>query len=518
MSSSMAQPFPIASVPRSILRRNLLGDYAITGACVGVILLLVMWRSKSATHWFLLPVAACGVLSGVDVVRWLRGRLDLFDPKTLIGCLAFHGFFLAPLLHVLWDMFGVGDLVLFGDMRPWLGLMSGLNALGLLVYRLAQRWTFGATKPSLTRWRTNRKRFYPLFALALALSAVGLAAFLWQLQGVSGLIQAYEENQVAFAGKGWLLVFAWPFAVLSFIVLVFVLTDRQKRQRRHLTFGMLLLSAAGIGHFMLLGWYGSRVATVSALFWMAGILHYRFRKLPSAMMAVGVVSLLAFAYFYGFYKERGRPGFEVLRAPAMWLNPAGYQRDLKYLLLDDLARVDSNALILHNLLKDPEGYNYRWGQTYLGAFSILVPRYFWSDRPYFRVDAGTEALWGRSAPNNSNRLYGLGGEALLNFGPWGVLPVFLLYGAVLGWYRRKLESWEPQDARTFLAPFFTSMFVEALVCDSDVLVFFAATQAALICFFVYAASDRIPSRENRSPGFAKETVSGASISPSGTNA
>lgn len=506
-----------ASLRPALVHRRPPGDYAIAAAFVGVICLLSIWRSKTATHWFLMPVAVCGVLTGVDVVRWLRGRLDLFDPQTLIACLAFHGFFLAPLLHVLWDMFGVGDLVLFGDTRPWLGLMSCLNAAGLGVYRLTQKWSFGVTKPSSTIWRINRTRSYPLFTLALALSAFGLATFLWQLQGVSGLIEAYEENQVAFVGKGWLLVFAWPFAVLSFIVLVFVLTDHRKQLRRHLTSGMLLLSAAGIGHFLLLGWYGSRVATVSALFWMAGILHYRFRKLPSPMMAVGVIALLGFAYFYGFYKERGRPGLEVLRAPAMWLNPAGYQRDLKYLVLDDLARVDSNALILHNLIKDPKGYQYRWGQTYLGALTILIPRYFWTDRPYFRVDAGTEALWGRSAPSNSNRLYGLGGEALLNFGPFGVVPIFGLYGALLGWYRRKLESWDAQDARMFLVPFFTSMFVEALVCDSDVLVFFAATQGALICFFVFAASDGFVPGRSADGRIGEKLARRATVWESGTN-
>lgn len=506
----------IASLRPALVGRSPLEDYAIAAALVGFICLLLIWRSKAAMHWSLVPVAVCGVLTGVDVVRWLRGRLDLFDPQTLIACLAFHGFFVAPLLHVLWDMFGVGDLVLFGDTRPWLGLMSCLNAAGLLVYRLTQKWSFGATRPSSTLWRINRNRSYPLFTLALALSAVGLSTFLWQLQGVSGLIEAYEDNQVAFVGKGWLLVFTWPFAVLSFIVLVFVLTDREKKVRRHLASGMLLLSAAGIGHFLLLGWYGSRVATVSALFWMAGIVHYRFRKLPAAMMAVGVIALLGFAYFYGFYKERGRIGLEVLRAPAMWLNPAGYQRDLKYLLLDDLARVDSNALILHNLIRDPKGYQYRWGQTYLGALTILIPRYFWADRPYFRVDAGTEALWGRSAQTNSNRLYGLGGEALLNFGPFAVVPIFALYGAMLGWYRRKLESWDGQDARLLLAPFFTSMLVEALVCDSDVLVFFAATQGALICFFVFAASDGVVLRRSADAIMGDKVTRRAAVLRSGT--
>jgi hypothetical protein len=100
----------------------------------------------------------------------------------------------------------------------------------------------------------------------------------------------------------------------------------------------------------------------------------------------------------------------------------------------------------------------------------------------------------KSAQNLSSRLYGLRGEALLNFGPFGVAPIFGIYGALLGYYRRKLQGWHRLDARMLLAPFFTLMFVEALLCDSDVLVFFAATQGALISFFVFAASDALPPR------------------------
>ena len=479
------------------LRRSPRGDYAITAAAVGILALLFMSRSKPIIHWFVLPLIACGILAGVDIVQWLRARLDLFDPKTIIACLAFYGFFLAPLLHVFWNTFGVGDLALFGDWRTWLGAMACLNGLGLLAYRLAHNWAIRATKPPQTVWEINRKRFYPLFAIALACSVIGVSAFLWQLQGISGLIEAYEDNQVALVGKGWLLVLAWPLAVLSFIILVFTLTDHQRRARRTLTVGMLLLSAVGIGHFLILGWYGSRAATISALFWMAGLLHYRFRKFPPVMMAIGVISLIGFAYFYGFYKERGRGGFEVLRTPAMWLRPSGYQRDFKYLLLGDLARADSNALILHNLVKDPGDYQYRWGFTYAAALFILIPRYFWPDRPYYRVEAGSEALWGKTAQDTSTRLYGLSGEALLNFGPIGVAIIFGVYGAMLGWYRRNLSLWHRLDARMLLAPFFTSLFVEALLCDSDVLVFFVATQGALISVAVFAASDAIASRRKR---------------------
>jgi hypothetical protein len=468
---------------------------------VSVLALLFGSHSKSCVHWFLLPAIACGILAGVDIVRWLRGELDLFDPRTAVACLAFYGFFLAPLLHVLWNTFGEGDLALYGDWRTWLGAMACLNASGLLVYRVAQNWAFKATQPSRVAWQIDHKKFYPIFAVALASSAAGLTTFLWQLHGISGLIEAFEENQEAFVGKGWLLVFAWPLAVLSFIIMAFILADRQRNARGHLAAGMLLLSVAGIGHFVVLGWYGSRAATVAALFWMAGILHYRFRKFPPTMMAVGVTLLIGFAYFYGFYKERGRRGLEVLRAPAMWLQPNGYERDFKYLLLGDLARADSNALILHNLVKEPGDYRYRWGLTYAGALSILIPRYFWADRPYFRVDAGGEALWGKSAQQVSSRLYGLSGEALLNFGLWGVAPMFALYGGLLGWYRRKLKSWAPLDARMFLAPFFTLLFVLGFICDSDTIVFLGVTEGALICVCFCAASRSLSVRVSRTRTF-----------------
>lgn len=467
---------------------HLQGEYALTAICVAVVTFIFVLWNRSVVHWFLIPLMACGILSGVDIVRYCRGQLDLFDPKTIISCLAFYGFFIAPLLNVAWDSYGVGDLILWGDWRPWLGAMSGLNAAGLVAYRLASNWAFAKTRDSATQWEIDSKKFYPAFAFALCSSIAGATMFIWQFNGIPGIIEAYENNQEAFIGKGWLLVFAWPLAVISFIIMIFTLADRRRKQRNLLTTAMILVSVTGIGHFLLLGWYGSRSSTIWALFWMAGIIHYRFRKLPSKAMAFGVIFLIAFMYFYGFYKEGKRASLQVLRSPSMWFEPAGYQRDFKYLLLGDLARADSNASILHNLVMDPSDYDYRWGLTYAAAFTILIPRNFWPDRPEVRVDAGTEALWGKGNSVRSSRLYGLGGEALLNFGPWGVAPIFAIYGVILGWYRRKLNSWDRLDARMFLAPFLTSIIVRALVYDSDNLVFAAVVEGTLVMTAIFAAS------------------------------
>jgi hypothetical protein len=473
-------------------RQDLRGDYSIAAVTVIVLTSVFVFWNRAVIHWFIIPVMVCGIVTGVDVVRWLRGRLDLFDPKTIIACVAFYLFFISPLLHVAWDSFGAGyDLILFGDWRPWLAAMALLNAAALIVYRIVQNWSYAKTKPSTTRWEISLKKFYPAFAIALTCSVAAVITFLWQLGGIAGLLDAYESNPDAFVGKGWLLVFAWPLAVLSFIVIVFMWTDPRKEDRRHLAVGMMLLSLAGIGHFLLLGWFGSRGTTIWAIFWMAGIVHFRFRKISAPLTAVGAIFLIGFMYFYGFYKEQKRASLEILRSPAMWLQPKGYERDIKYLLLGDLARSDSDAYILHNLVKDPEDYNYRWGLTYAGGFSILIPKYLWPDRPDFKIEAGTEAQFGKTTSWRSLRTYGLGGEAMLNFGPWGVVPAFGLFGAAVGWYRRKLKSWAQPDTRMLLAPFFCILSAIVLVGDSDNLVYATLTQGVLIAAALFASSDHI---------------------------
>jgi hypothetical protein len=80
---------------------------------------------------------------------------------------------------------------------------------------------------------------------------------------------------------------------------------------------------------------------------------------------------------------------------------------------------------------------------------------------------------------------------MLNFGPLGVVPLFAVFGGVLGWYRRKLKSWSPSDSRMFLAPFFSILFATAFTSDSDNLVFAALTEGAVVVVAIFAASKRL---------------------------
>ncbi len=190
--------------------------------------------------------------------------------------------------------------------------------------------------------------------------------------------------------------------------------------------------------------------------------------------------LVAFMYFYGFYKERGGgEAIEMVLTPGAWMEAPGYLRDYKTLLLLDLARADVNACLLNNLVEFPKAYEYRWGLTYVGAVTTVIPKNLWPNRPEFKKDAGTDALYGKTIPWESRRVYGLSGEAMLNFGPWGVAPVWGFFGLVMGWYRRKLVTWEKDDVRMLLAPFLTLLFVVRLIGDSDNLVFTAVSEGGV---------------------------------------
>jgi len=498
-TAGKVEGFPALSSVRARQKPYGRGDYALSFVCVSAIALIFLSLNVSVAHWFLIPLIACGVLSGVDVIRCIRGRLDLFDPKAVIGCLAFYGCFVTPILHVVWDRYGVNnDLLLGGDWRTWLGAMAVLNAACLLLYRTAHNYVFNWTRRPTVSWKIDNKKFHFFFSLALVCSVSGVYAFFSELNGIPGMVKSFEQDLQAYTGKGWLLVFAWPLAVLCFIVLIHMWTDHKHSVRRPASIGILLVCAFGITQFILMGWYGSRGATIWAIFWMAGIIHYRVDRLSRKVFVAGLIALIAFMYFYGFYKEQGRLGFSVAEDPRTWLQPAGYQRDIKLLLLNDFARADVNAYMLYSMTRFPDDYDYRWGLTYAGAFTFLVPRSLWPNRPNYKTDAGTEATWGKSSISESSRVYGLTGEALLNFGPWGVLPLYALYGACLGWYRRKLTAWSASDARRFMAPLITIVFATAFTADSDNVLFLFVVDGSLITAAFLASVKRMPRMQQSS--------------------
>ncbi len=96
--------------------------------------------------------------------------------------------------------------------------------------------------------------------------------------------------------------------------------------------------------------------------------------------------------------------------------------DIYYLLLGDFARTDVQARIVNEIITRKNGYQLRYGRTYLEAWSKLVPSAFWKVKQGTLIKrVGNPRHLLSLTPDRgsydpvhwfSTRIYGLGGEAM----------------------------------------------------------------------------------------------------------
>ncbi|MBV8554524.1 MAG: hypothetical protein JO116_03095, partial [Planctomycetaceae bacterium] len=432
--------------------------------------------SDRVAHWFVIPVVMCGVLIGIDGIDWLRGRRDIIDPAGIIGLLGIHIFFLAPLLQVAWD-YSLLYVMPPDDWREWLGLMALLNVLGLVVYLFSREWLAAqlAARRPRTVWRIDRERFALVVGLALPASAL-LQGFVYaSYGGLSGYIDAFERDlqsdATSFQGMGWVFMISEAFPILAMMAFAVLVWGRGRRPSL-LAIGLVLLAFLAL-KIVFGGLRGSRSSTVWALFWAVGIIHLRVRPIPRMLVGIGLVFLLAFIYAYGFYKNYGRDALDALNAEARSeMTARSSNRTLEATILSDLGRADIQAYLLFRLTGPAGGdYSYAWGKTYATALALLIPRAVWPEvRRDDIVQQGTEALYGRTTyalqSMRASQVYGLAGEAMLNFGPAAAPVSYLVLGALVALVGHWFHAWDPGDSRRMLLPFLVNFVFVVLVSDS----------------------------------------------------
>jgi hypothetical protein len=466
-------------------------------------------------HWFVIPVLLCGVLIGSDAVEFFRGRLNVFDPVGILGLLGLHFFFLAPLLHVQWD-YWMAYVISPPDWRDWLGGMACLNVLGLLAYRVSRNTVLRHRQKQSTQtvWRLDRQRFFIIVSLALLITG-GLQIWVYaQYGGVLGYVRSYTERFTSgpvFRGMGWIFMISESFPILA--MMLFTVCAKRKRFSKSWAILALALFAFFILKMLFGGLRGSRSNTIWGLFWAVGIVHFWMRPIAKKFIFVGCILLVLFMYLYGFYKGAGLDAlraFESAEARAELTLETG--RSLEVAVLADLGRSDVQAFLLHRLSTPGSDYEYAWGRTYLGAAAILIPRAVWPNRPPDKVKEGTEVQYGMGSyiPGIwvSSRVYGLAGEATLNFGPIAVPFAYLILGFIVGRVSHFVTALEPADSRLILLPFLVNLCFVILVSDSDNVLFFLIKNGA-VPFAVLALSSAklVLKNQTRRPRHAKSPAS-----------
>jgi hypothetical protein len=317
--------------------------------------------------------------------------------------------------------------------------------------------------------------------------------------GISGIIAWHTYDLERPVGAGTFRSLGTAFVVITLVYLSWRRVKAGKKTASLFAATTLLTVSAGL-QFLFSGLEGSRSAVLFMVFWVAGIIHYFWRPFKVRQLMFGLPFLLGFMYVYNFYDVLGSEAISMLAQgrPLSGLEQAS-GRDDRVLYIEDLSRTSTQSYQLYRLSVSDE-YELRQGKTYIDSFAHYVPTWIWREKP---VDpekriAGTDLLFGSGVyepgnrtKQNSLRVYGLLGEALLNFGVLLAPLPFAIWGFLMGAYRRCLSSWLSTDARLFLAPYLTLSLIFAVFSDLDNFVASLLFRAAAVILMLGLASSRI---------------------------
>lgn len=396
-------------------------------------------------HWFILPVSTAGALVGVEAISWLRRRVDLLDPQAMLSLLGVHLFYVAPVLHVVldhWPRF----LLPVADWPTALGVMGLVNTAGLCLYRgtLAVAAGIPDQVPSHRRvdgWpaATNRLRPDVLYVCGLLAALLGILAFgmlVLILGGPGQLLTAYTLDRAALENLGWLLILAESFPLICFALTMV----RWRETLRHRPW-LIFLAVVGFAavQFLVGGLRGSRSNTLWPIVLGLVLIHLLVRQISGRVFVVAALSTGLFLYSYGLYKGAGTDVLRVVDGKESIAEiSAQTGRDLPTLLLGDLSRADVQALVLDRHRQGAGELGL--GTSYLNAMMMPVPSAVLPHRPPDKVELGTDLTTGAGmyeSGRRSSRIYGLAGEAVLNFGLMGAILSFLLLGVFTRWCRQR---------------------------------------------------------------------------------
>lgn len=436
--------------------------------------------SHNILHWFIFPLLLCGFLAFEEFFRWNNKQINVFAPSSLVSIAAIPFFFINPLLHVSWDSW-MQYIIPPPDWRPWLGGMAILNAGGIVVYKVSRNWfekIFSGNRKKII-WVINEKRLQINLFFGMCVSFALQVSIFVRFGGIRGYISAFEGNAGGFSGMGVLFVFSESFPILLAISTILKLKKTSARTNEFVLFA-LIIGFLGL-QFLFGGLRGSRGNILYSAFWIIGIIHIYLKPISNKKILGFIMAAFMFAYFYGFYKSIGSNWKSVLSegGTRAGLNALEEEsgRTFRGTILGDFGRSDVQSYLLYRTYEYPGEYRYAFGLTYIEDLGLLVPGWLWPNRPIGKTLWGTDILrgfgaWSPKPGDFASNAYGLGGEAILNFGPISVPFIYLLLGIAVARISVFAQSVKYSLLNMIFYPLLLEICVWSLLWDFGNLVYF----------------------------------------------
>lgn len=444
-------------------------------------------------HWSLIPLTLCGSLAGADLIAWIRGEIDTFDLKVPVAGVLYLNCSLAPLLNMGYGIYS--REVYTRDWPLFFGYMACFNLAGIFSLKLAEIMSFRLIKPVKSIWSIDSSKMtmilLPVLGISLLASLV-VRIFFGGLIKQFGSLVGVSSGAVEYLGHAsWLIMLGDPAPTLIMMAIIHFVSRGLRNSRPSVFLVWFVLIAMAAFQFFWVGLRGSRSAIMWGVIAVTAMIHFRWRPFRIRTILLGMFVIFIFIHLYDYRKKLGPRGWAAFYS-AKAREELSYEKGgtLLNTLLGDLAKADIQAFLLYGLMENVPDYKYLYGRTYVMSALTFVPRGIWKNKPKSpKLVAGTQ-LQGYSSTVTSSRVYGLAGEAMLNFGYYAIVPAFFIYGWVLGWIRKKIASMDPFDSRFFLVPLLLVVCQISITGDTDNWVFGVVKMGVLPFIVVFFGSVR----------------------------
>ncbi len=473
-------------------------DACLAGSVSVLIAFFALLVSPQTRHWFIVPCLLAATLTGRDVVAWLRGKMDVFDPKAAVSALMYNGFFIAPLLFIAYG--GVNERT-YWDLtwrldsqmawREWIGYFSCYGLFLIPIYYAGERLgCAGKSRWARTKTWSMPKGMSLFLGFMLAVSVLAWCVYYFRMGGVQGIDEVRYKVSSKRLGTGPLLVLAGsaPFILALGIV---VLRGSWRKSKGGGLPAMMVILVVVVIQLVMLGALGQRSKLVFAGISGVALIHYFWRPFRRKELLIAMIPAFFLLQAYSLYKDYGA---EVLnrfgKAPVAKSYELGLRRSLPGMLVGDLARTSRQTALFHVALTEPGAYDLALGRTYVYGVIGPIPHWIWP-RGYRPVEwkkgrYGWQIAKGRGTwdqylmvmPNVAQ--YGLIGEAILNFGVLGPVVMMPLLGFIVGRLRRLHCSLSPGDSRLAVTSLLIPVAMFGFLGDMDNVVMSSFIYIALV--------------------------------------
>lgn len=448
-----------------------------------------------------------GSLCFYYTILWLQSKIDVFDPLGLLGAFGIVFYLAGPVMQIGSDYWPF--IPSLRGQEDWFTIWAALNSVGLAIFALIVGRPTVRYRQLRSIWVIDFRYFKVIALIALAITAASQAYIFAKFGGVSGFIQTFSERQELHLGRtendpfenlGFIVVIAESFKY-TFAMCCITYLKGKRYAKNIILFAALMSSLLAI--FLVFGGLrGSRNATVFSLIFAVGMYSFWIKKVKVKLALAGVLFVFAFLTAYNWYKIAGVRGVGAIfdaQERASFNNTR--QDNSLFVFTRDMGRMDVQVLAMIGY--EERGVPLRHGLTYAGAPFTVVPTAVVPWKPTHLAEAKSDVVFGVGQYNPKYRmttiLFGLFGEAFINFWYVGAVLSYAGLALVVRFTRRLVYGLAENDARRLLVPVFCLLPINMLLADAGVLVMML-TRALLIPTAVIMASVRVRRRLSARPG------------------